>query len=181
MKYIALKLSRQTLKLVFRYIHMTLREETDAPDFKGAVENGKLIGLTEYLGKTNIVLYFYPKDNSPGCTREACKFRDEFEEFSKLDAVIIGVNRGSLDSHKRFREKRELPFEIISDSGGEIYKAYDVKGGILSERVTYIIDKKGKIRGVFNSQLKYLEHPDFAKRVLSVIAKESDSLEKKIN
>ncbi len=149
---------------------MTLSIGTKAPEFKGFVDKDKSISLQDFNGKNNIVLYFYPKDNSPGCTREACKFRDEFSEFEKLNAVIIGVNRGNLDSHKKFKEKRELPFEIISDSDGSIYRSYDVKGGLLSERVTYIIDKSGVIRGVFNSQMKYLKHPDYAREILGNIS-----------
>lgn len=152
---------------------MTLDIGTPAPDFKGCIDSEKYISLGDFKGKMNVVLYFYPKDNSPGCTREACKFRDEIEDFQKLDAVVIGVNRAGLDSHKKFIEKRELPFEIISDSDGAIYKSYDVKGGFISERVTYIIDKKGIIRGVFNSQMKYLQHPDYAKEVLDKISKDA--------
>lgn len=152
---------------------VTLNIGTVAPDFKGRVDGGKYISPGDFKGKMNIVLYFYPKDNSPGCTREACKFRDEIDEFRKLDAVIIGVNRAGLDSHRKFIEKRELPFEIISDTDGDIYKSYEVKGGFLSERVTYIIDKEGVIRGVFNSQMKYLQHPDYARKVLDEIAGDS--------
>lgn len=152
---------------------MTLSIGTAAPDFKGRIDSEKYISLSDFKGKMNVVLYFYPKDNSPGCTREACKFRDEIEDFQKLDAVVIGVNRAGLDSHKKFIEKRELPFEIISDSDGVIYRSYDVKGGFISERVTYIIDKEGIIRGVFNSQMKYLQHPDYAREVLDKISKDN--------
>ncbi len=152
---------------------MTLDIGTPAPNFKGRIDSEKYISLSDFKGKMNVVLYFYPKDNSPGCTREACKFRDEIEDFQKLDAVVIGVNRAGLDSHKKFIEKRELPFEIISDSDGAIYRSYDVKGGFISERVTYIIDKEGIIRGVFNSQMKYLQHPDYAREVLDKISKDN--------
>ncbi|MCL4346102.1 MAG: peroxiredoxin [Candidatus Thermoplasmatota archaeon] len=145
---------------------MTLRVNERAPSFKGEGDDGKQISMDDYLGKMNIVLYFYPKDNSPGCTREACKFRDEFDEFGKLNAVIIGVNRGSVESHRKFREKRSLPFSIISDREGSIHKAYDVKAGLISERVTYVIDREGIIREVYNSQMNYMKHPDIAKEAL---------------
>ena len=119
--------------------------------------------LEEYLGKNNIVLYFYPKDNSYGCTREACRFRDEIDDFNRLDAVIVGVNRGNAESHRKFVSERKLPFHIIVDSGSIIYKLYDVKSGIIGERVTYVIDRNGIIRHVFNSQTKFNQHPDEAK------------------
>ncbi|MHB1440085.1 MAG: peroxiredoxin [Cuniculiplasma sp.] len=148
---------------------MTLKIGDKAPEFEGKVSENKTIRLSDFLGKSNVVLYFYPKDNSFGCTREACRFRDEVEDFAKLDAVIIGVNRGSLESHRKFREKRSLPFEIISDDGGKIYKMYDVKTGIIGERVTYVIDGNGSIRGLYNSQMSYFEHPVEARKILETI------------
>ncbi len=148
---------------------MTLKIGDRAPEFEGKVSENKTIRLSDFLGKNNVVLYFYPKDNSFGCTREACRFRDEVEDFTKLDAVIIGVNRGSLESHRKFREKRSLPFEIISDDGGKIYEMYDVKTGIIGERVTYVIDGNGTIRGLYNSQMNYFEHPVEARKILETI------------
>ncbi len=149
---------------------MTLKVGDAAPTFKGIEDGEKELNLDNYLGKNNIVLYFYPKDNSPGCTKEACKFRDEFQDFQELDAVIIGVNRGSVESHKRFKEMRKLPFAIISDRKGEIYRLYDVKTGIMGgERVTYVIGKNGKIAEVYNSQLNYMKHPEIAKEALKKI------------
>ena len=151
---------------------MTLKINDKAPLFKGIGYDGNEIKLSDYLGKSNVVLYFYPKDNSPGCTKEACRFRDEFDEFNKLNAIIIGVNRASVESHRRFKEKRNLPFNIISDADGEIYKSYEVKSGLISERVTYVIDRNGVIREVYNSQLNYMKHPEIARTALEKIEQE---------
>ncbi|MGP6207069.1 peroxiredoxin [Cuniculiplasma sp. SKW3] len=152
---------------------MTLKVNDKAPLFSGMGDDGKEVNLKDYLGKSNVILYFYPKDNSPGCTREACKFRDEFDEFNKLNAVIIGVNSADVESHRKFKEKRNLPFTIISDRDRKIYRAYDVKAGLISERVTYVIDKEGIIREVYNSQMNYMKHPEIAKEALLKIESES--------
>ena len=150
---------------------MTLNTGDRAPVFSSKFEDDTEFSLEEHLGKNNIVLYFYPKDNSYGCTREACRFRDEIDDFNRLDAVIVGVNRGSAESHRKFVSERKLPFHIIVDSGSRIYGLYDVKSGIIGERVTYVIDRNGIIRHVFNSQTKFNQHPDEAKKALEMIEK----------
>ena len=152
---------------------MTLKVGDKAPVFRSVLEDNTEFNMEEYLGKNNIVLYFYPKDNSYGCTREACRFRDEIDDFKRLDAVIIGVNRGTADSHRKFISERKLPFHILVDEGGKIYGMYDVKAGIIGERVTYVIDRKGNIRHVFNSQTKFNQHPEEAMKALEMIEKEN--------
>jgi peroxiredoxin Q/BCP len=128
-----------------------------APDFEAISDDGNKIRLSQFRGKY-IILYFYPKDESPGCTVEACSFRDNWDEIKKYDAVIIGVSSDSVDSHKKFKEKHSLPFILVSDENKKIRELYDAKGFLLPSRITYIIDKEGKIAFAYNSQFKASEH-----------------------
>ena len=115
------------------------------------------------------MIYFYPKDDSPGCTKEACSFRDQFEVFKEADAVIIGISGQSVKSHKEFAEKHRLNFTLLSDEGDKIRKQFGVPTnllGLLPGRVTYIADKTGKVIFIFNSQTKATEHVDEALRIL---------------
>lgn len=127
-----------------------------APDFTLLNQDGKKIKLSEFAGK-NVVLYFYPKDNTSGCTAEACNFRDTFPQFSNLDAVIIGISPDSVESHKKFAEKYKLPFDLLSDIDKKVVEKYGVwkeksmygKKYMGVERTTYIIGKDGKVKKVF--------------------------------
>ncbi len=122
-----------------------------APDFDGPTSDGSRLGLKDFVGKKNIVLYFYPKDDTPGCTREACSFRDNLQSVRKLGAEILGVSLDSIQSHDRFTKKYELPFPLISDKEKRIAKAYGVlkDAGLSTNRVTFIIDKNGKVAKIF--------------------------------
>jgi peroxiredoxin Q/BCP len=122
-----------------------------APDFSLLDERGLPVSLKDYLGSKVVVLYFYPKDFTPGCTAEACSFRDNYKPYQDKGAVVIGVSVDSVESHLKFAEKHNLPFSILSDSSKEVARAYGVLGigGFLAKRVTFIIDKKGKIAHVF--------------------------------
>src|SRR4030042_2099761 len=122
-----------------------------APDFSLLDERGLPVSLKDYLGKKVVVLYFYPKDFTPGCTAEACSFRDDYKPIQDKGAVVIGVSLDSVESHLKFSEKYMLPFTILSDHKKEVAKAYGVLGvgGFLAKRVTFIIDKDGKITHVF--------------------------------
>jgi thioredoxin-dependent peroxiredoxin len=122
-----------------------------APDFSLLDERGLPVGLKDYLGKKVVVLYFYPKDFTPGCTAEACSFRDDYKPIQDKGAVVIGVSLDSVESHLKFSEKYMLPFTILSDHKKEVAKAYGVLGvgGFLAKRVTFIINKDGKITHVF--------------------------------
>ena len=121
-----------------------------APDFEGPTGDGQTLGLKDFHGK-NIVLYFYPKDDTPGCTKEACSFRDNIQPIRSLGAEIIGVSVDSAESHKKFSTKFGLPFPLISDKQKRIANAYGVMKdvGIGTKRVTFIIDKNGKLARVF--------------------------------
>jgi peroxiredoxin Q/BCP len=130
-----------------------------APDFSLPDANGKEIRLADLRGKP-IVLYFYPKDDTPGCTKEACSFRDQYEDFQDAGAVVIGVSSDSGDSHRKFAEKYKLPFTLVSDAGGKVRKLYGVPAtlGLLPGRVTFVIGPDGVVRKVFNSQLAATRH-----------------------
>ena len=147
-----------------------------APDFTLVGTGGKRVGLRDFLGKKNLVLYFYPKDATPGCSMEACDFRDAYPHFEEHGTVILGVSRDGVDSHEKFSSKHRLPFLLLSDPGAEVCNAYGVYGtksflgrqflGI--HRTTFVIDSRGTIRGVF-PKVKVREH---AQEVLQFIRRE---------
>jgi peroxiredoxin Q/BCP len=142
------------------------------PSFSLKDQNGRQFDISSVIGKKNLVIYFYPKDDSPGCTKEACYFRDQFEVFNDVDAVIIGISGQSVESHKEFAEKYRLNYTLLSDEGNRIRKLFDVPTnffGILPGRVTYVVDKEGKVVYIFNSQVKVIEHVDEALRILKDI------------
>ncbi|CAN5634278.1 peroxiredoxin [soil metagenome] len=139
-----------------------------APDFNLPAQDGQNVSLKDFAGKKAVVLYFYPKDNTPVCTKEACSFRDQYEVFGKKDTEVIGVSADSVESHKNFASAQHLPFKLLSDTGNAVRKAYGVAStmGIMPGRVTYVIDKQGIVRLVFNSQLDAQKHVDEALKVL---------------
>jgi peroxiredoxin Q/BCP len=135
---------------------------------------GDNVTLSEFFGKKNIVLYFYPKDETPGCTREACNFRDSYEEFTNLGAEVLGISGQSVESHKSFASHYGLPFILLSDKDNKIRKLYGVPSsmGLIPGRVTYIIDKKGVVRHIFSSQTQTQRHVEEAKNTLIELEKE---------
>jgi len=135
---------------------------------------GDNVTLSEFLGKKNVVLYFYPKDETAGCTREACSFRDSYEELTNLGAEVLGVSGQSVESHKSFATHYGLPFILLSDEDNKIRKLYGVPStmGILPGRVTYIIDKQGVVRHIFSSQTQTQRHVEEAKNTLKDLEKE---------
>ncbi len=126
---------------------MALQAGMDAPAFTVKDDEGNTVSLSDFAGKT-VVLYFYPKDDTPGCTKEAQSFRDNYTEYQGKDMVVLGVSMDDEASHKQFKEKYGLPFTLLADTDGSITKAYDVDGGGYSKRVTYIINGEGKITHV---------------------------------
>jgi peroxiredoxin Q/BCP len=139
------------------------------PAFTLPDQNGNLLDINSLIGKKNLVIYFYPKDDSPGCTKEACSFRDQFEVFKEADAVIIGISGQSVESHKEFAEKHRLSFTLLSDEGDKLRKQFGVPTnllGLLPGRVTYIADKTGRVIYIFNSQVQATKHVDEALRIL---------------
>jgi peroxiredoxin Q/BCP len=122
-----------------------------APDFEGATADGTRLGLKDFIGKKSVVLYFYPKDDTPGCTKEACSFRDNLQPIRSLGAEIVGVSLDSVDSHKKFAAKYSLSFPLISDKAKRIAKTYGVlrETGASTNRMTFLIDHKGKVAKIF--------------------------------
>ena len=135
---------------------MALAAGAKAPDFTAKDDAGNTVSLSDFKGKT-VVLYFYPKDNTPGCTKEAQSFRDSYEEYQGKEIVVLGVSMDDEASHKAFKEKYGLPFTLVADPDGAITKAYDVEGGGYAKRVTYIIDSEGTIDKVLD-QVKTATH-----------------------
>ena len=131
-----------------------------APDFTLPAQSGEPVRLQDRLGERVIVLYFYPKDNTPGCTAEACAFRDSHEVFTDAGAEVIGVSSDPVDKHAAFAGRHNLPFTLLSDRGGQIRKRYGVPAvlGLLPGRVTYVIDRQGTVRQVFNSMTNIDQH-----------------------
>ena len=131
-----------------------------APDFTLPSQSGEPVRLQDRLGERVVVLYFYPKDNTPGCTAEACAFRDSYEVFTEAGAEVIGVSSDSVDKHAGFAGKHSLPFTLLSDRGGQVRKRYGVPAvlGLLPGRVTYVIDRGGTVRHVFNSMTHIDQH-----------------------
>jgi len=131
-----------------------------APDFELLDQSGASVRLGDLRGKSAVVLFFYPKDDTTGCTIEACAFRDEMPQFDALGAKIIGVSSDSSDSHTRFSAKHNLGYTLLSDPGGKVKKLFGLKNafGILPARVTFVIDRNGIIRHVFSSQTQFQKH-----------------------
>src|SRR5205823_11691787 len=117
----------ETEKSMSKEIELKLKEGDRAPDFTAATQTGEKISLADYHGK-NVILYFYPRDDTPGCTKEACAFRDEFAQFKKKGAVVFGVSTDSPKSHQKFVEKFKLPFTLLADEQKQIVTAYSVWG-----------------------------------------------------
>jgi peroxiredoxin Q/BCP len=156
---------------------LTVKVGDKAPDFTLPSQIGDNVTLSEFLSKKNIVLYFYPKDETPGCTREACSFRDSYEELTNLGAEVLGVSGQSIESHKSFATHYGLPFILLSDGDNKVRKLYDVPStmGILPGRVTYIIDKQGIVRHIFSSQTQTQRHVEEAKQTLKELEKEQQT------
>lgn len=137
----------------------------NCPLFKLKNQFGEEFDLANLLGNKTLVIYFYPKDDTPGCTKEACSFRDRFEEFKDLGCEVIGISSDSEQKHKEFAEKHKLPFILLADTKQEVRKSFGVPGslfGLIPGRVTYIVGKDKKVKGIFNSLLNPIGHIDHA-------------------
>lgn len=148
---------------------MQLKVGDKAPLFEGILDNDTKISLGDLIGTKNIILYFYPKDMTPGCTAEACGFRDNWQKILSLDATVLGVSSQSTESHREFKEKEKLPFPLISDAKSEIRKLYGATGFLIPPRITFVIDKQGVIRFIFNSQINVTKHIETALEQLEQI------------
>lgn len=144
-----------------------------APNFKTIDQNGESVTLEQFRGK-KVILYFYPKDDTPGCTKEACGFRDNFEKFKKINVEVLGVSVDDEKKHKKFAEKYNLPFRLLADTEKKIVQDYGVWGEkslygkkyMGTNRVTYLIDENGKIERVF-PKVKPETHAEELLQILS--------------
>jgi peroxiredoxin Q/BCP len=139
---------------------MEIKVGDQAPDFTLISQTGESVTLSDLIGKKNVVLYFYPKDKSKGCTRQACEFRDKYEAFTDLGAEVIGISSDDTKSHESFADEYNLPFILLSDEKNKVRNLFGVKStlGVISGRVTYVIDKKGIVRHIFSSQFQPKKH-----------------------
>ena len=149
----------------------TLNVGDRAPDFRLSNAEGRSVALSEYRGAP-VVVYFYPKDDTPGCTAEACAFRDQYEDFKQAGAEVIGISSDAPGRHAQFAGKHRLPFVLLSDQDGAVRKAYGIPAtlGILPGRVTFVIDREGIIRHIFSSQLRATRHVAEAIAILRQLA-----------
>jgi peroxiredoxin Q/BCP len=154
--------------------NLAAREGALAPDFTLPDQSGAPVRLSDYVGKRVIVLYFYPMDETPGCTAEACSFRDRYEEFTRAGAEVIGVSADSVASHQRFAAHHRLQFTLLSDDGGTVARRYGVRRtlGLWPGRVTFVIDKAGVIRHVFTSATQIDRHIGEAAQIVRQLAAE---------
>ncbi len=156
------------------FMSAQIKEGDKVPDFSLPDKNGKMFNLNEHLGKTNLVIYFYPKDETKGCTAEACSFRDNYEVFIRNNTEVVGISADSPESHESFAKNHSLPFILLSDQKNEVRKKFGVSAsmmGILPGRVTYVIDKKGIVRLVFNSQTQFDKHAEEALKIIESTTK----------
>lgn len=130
---------------IFKANAADLKVGDAAPLFSAASSDGSTVELKSLIGKGPIVLYFYPKDDTPGCTKEACGLRDDFAAYRKLAATVFGISYDTVESHKKFIEKYHLPFALLSDRDKTIAKAYGADGMLFPKRMTFVIDRAGKI------------------------------------
>jgi peroxiredoxin Q/BCP len=141
---------------------MPLNVGDQAHDFTLSDQDGNTFTLSEALKENPVwrVVYFYPKDDTPGCTAESCSFRDSFESFTDAGATVIGISSDSVESHKAFATKHQLPFTLLADTEGGVRKSWGVKKtlGLLPGRVTFVLDPDGVVRHVFSSQMKPTSH-----------------------
>lgn len=157
-----------------RSANRSVKVGDQAPDFTLPTQrSGESFHLYDLVGKSAIVLYFYPKDDTPGCTAEACSFRDSYEVFQEAGAEVVGISSDNEKSHQQFANKYHLPFTLLSDLGSVVRKFYGVPAtfGLLPGRVTYVIDKQGIIRHIFSSQFAPQQHIAEALRVLQEITR----------
>jgi peroxiredoxin Q/BCP len=153
---------------------VTLKIGAAAPDFDVTAHDGKRLRLADYVGKKNLVLYFYPKDFTAVCTAEACGFRDMYDELLGKDTEVIGVSVDDNSSHDRFAKKHGVTFPLVADPKKELAAKYqatgffsDLLGG--TKRITYVIDKAGKIAGVFDSAIRAGQHLDGVKQAIATL------------
>ena len=149
--------------LLLTTIVLSLKVGDKVPAFTLNDQDGKPFSITDVIGRKVIVIYFYPKDESPVCTKEACAFRDNYTDFVKRGALVIGINGGTVESHRDFRRKYNLPFILLSDPGNTVLKAFGVHGSLgMTGRETFVVGLDGKVAFTYNSMLNGKRHMEEA-------------------
>jgi peroxiredoxin Q/BCP len=150
---------------------MALQIGDRLPDFTLPSATGETVNISDFKGKKPLVIYFYPKDDTPGCTAESCAFRDSYQVFQDIGAEVIGISGDSVESHQKFAQKYNLPFLLLSDTQNSVRKQFGVPATlfVLPGRVTYVTDKEGVIRHIFNSMMDFKAHVDEALNTLKAI------------
>ncbi len=147
---------------------MSVKIGDTAPDFTLSSQSEDMVSLHDLLGRKAVVLFFYPKDGTPGCTMESCAFRDSYEDFKDAGAEVVGISSDGVASHQEFAGRHNLPFLLLSDEGGKIRSLYGVSAtlGVFPGRVTYLVGKDGVVRNIFSSQLDIQRHVDESLKIL---------------
>jgi peroxiredoxin Q/BCP len=159
-----MKLLLTTVILLNVFISCNAQKQLDIGDtipmFTLQNQDGKTFSMKDSIGKKMIVIFFYPKDESIVCTKEACTFRDSASEFVKYGALVIGINQGSVESHKKFQQDDNLPYQLLSDPDEKVIKAFGVKATLFTDRVTYVVDKTGVIVFKYHGLTEGSKHPE---------------------
>lgn len=143
--------------------HHTLTVGDTIPSFRLPDQDGKLFNSTDHLGKSDLVIFFYPKDESMVCTKEACSFRDRYSDLIKTGAIVIGINGGSISSHKQFQQHDNLPYPLLSDSANLVLNAFGIpRQFFMTGRKTFVVDKSGKIVFTYSSAINGTRHAEEA-------------------
>lgn len=154
---------------------MSLTVGDRCPEFSLQNQYNETVRIVDFFGKGPFVIYFYPKDDTPGCTAEACSFRDHYEAFKEMGCEVIGISSDSPEKHLQFAKKHQLSFQLLADNKGQLRKQFGVPTnlfGLLPGRVTYIIDKTGQIRHIHNAQMNAFSHIQTALKILAQLQNE---------
>lgn len=147
----------------------TLTTGDRIPDFSLLDENGQTFNIRDHIGRKKLVIYFYPKDESAICTKEACSFRDSYADFTDAGAIVIGINAGSVDSHRSFKDHHRLPFTLLSDPGNKVLKQFGIKNVLfLTGRETFLVGLDGKVEASFRGFLSGDAHAEKMLEMLQV-------------
>ncbi|MDX2194788.1 MAG: peroxiredoxin [Cytophagales bacterium] len=168
---------RLVLLFISFFIYITdtnaqLQEGDKAPFFTLFDQNNQVFDASRHIGKHPVVLFFYPRDDSPGCTKEVCSFRDKYEDYQKIGTVVVGINPGSIMSHKKFSDKHKLQYSLLSDSKNDVADLFGVETSLLGyivSRVTFVINKEGIIEKIIKEQPADM-HSDISYKTLTVKA-----------
>jgi len=155
---------------------MVLQVGDKVPDFSAKNSEGNNFNSASVVGKKPVVFYFYPKDNTPGCTAQACSFRDQYEDFKDLGAEVIGISSDSVVSHQKFTKQHHLPFTLLSDNDKKIRNLFGVKPslfGLLPGRVTYVVDRNGIIQLIFDSIVATNHIPRALEKIKKIVSEDS--------